>query len=527
LLEYREFPTRTALTFFLFSLPTAYCFYIVTQVTRGVLLLPYIVDHMPLLGIGALTAALLLLPMGLLIDRIERSIVFAFAGSLLPVVFGLLRYLIGSPSSLSPYIEYLSVMGAFAGLALILPTFAVVLNRTIVVRFRGKVVAAFLSMSIIANWLLIIFESPIVELAFFGLPLLEMAILVVVVIIGATKPWRLVQVPLAGKGHSARYFLPMVCIMAAHMLWTFSTEFTIRAIMTGFESLSTWGESTWAVQYEPLALVIGVILAGFLADFKGRKTAFSAAILMMGLLTIFGSIFYGHIGGEPYLLANELLAIQRGIEGYLLGLCLMLIWSEFGSPLTKGRRLTSVWFFFLGYICLYWAIDLHAWGWGFLDEVAVFGGQVAILLTLIALYWSGHLPEVLGQELEMEDLDIGFDEQEVRRTVDAFLGQEDFDAVKSQVDIIDAGAELSDSDMSDILGEGLSEVLPLRRIPGIGSSLEGRLTSAGYKSATQLAGETPTRLAAKVEGLSEARAEKLIASAREAVQKTIKQEDSP
>ncbi|UCE11819.1 MAG: hypothetical protein JSW61_07770 [Candidatus Thorarchaeota archaeon] len=524
MLEYREFPTRTALTFILFSLPTAYCIYIITQVTRGVLLLPYIVDHMPLLGYGALAATLLLIPVGFLIDRVKRSLAFAFVGGLLPVIVGILRYSLGSPNEFSPYLEYMSVIGAFIGLALILPVTAVVLNRTIVVRFRGKVVALFLSISILTSWFLILFESTIGGLAIMGFPLLEVSLMVAVIIIGALRPWNLTQVSLAGKGHSGSYFLPMVCIMAAHMLWTFSTESTIRVVDGEFVSLVA--SSMWAGYFQPLALAIGVILAGFLADFKGRKTAFSAAILMMGLLTIFGSTFYVITGGTVELEADLLLVILRGIEGYLLGLCLMLIWSEFGSPLTKGRRLTSVWFFFLGYMCLYWAVDLQAWGWGIPFLVTQYGSEVAVLLTLLALYWSGHLPEVLGEELEMEDLDIAFDEKEVRRTVDAFLGQEDFDAVRSQVEIIDAGAELSDSEMSDILGEGFAEVLPLQRIPGVGSSLESRLTSAGYTSAAQIAGETPSRLASKVEGLSETRAEKVIDAARQAVKKTIKEKDA-
>jgi len=76
--------------------------------------------------------------------------------------------------------------------------------------------------------------------------------------------------------------------------------------------------------------------------------------------------------------------------------------------------------------------------------------------------------------------------------------------------------------MSEILGEDSKSNLPLQGIPGIGEALEKKLKAAGYDSAAQLAGEMPQRLAQKIDGLSVARAEKIVKDARTVVKKTIK-----
>jgi hypothetical protein len=266
--------------------------------------------------------------------------------------------------------------------------------------------------------------------------------------------------------------------------------------------------------------VVAIILAGIMADRLGRKTAFRFVILLIGLLTIFGSTLY-ETGNLSTLLVSE-----RFIEGFLLGLCLLLIWPELGSVRTKGFRLSLYWFFFLGYMTLFWALDLNVELFGITFDAPVWlpavGGQVAILLSLIALYMTGPLPTTLGREIEMEDLDFNFDERQVKKTVDAFVGADDITSIRSQVDIIDAGSDLSDSEMDDILGDEFRDMLPLRRVPGIGTSLEKKLNAAGYESAAQLAGESAQRLAQKVDGLNFARAEKILKDARRVVKKTVK-----
>lgn len=213
----------------------------------------------------------------------------------------------------------------------------------------------------------------------------------------------------------------------------------------------------------------------------------------------------------------------------MLGLCLLRIWSELGPAKTKGLRLSLVWFFFLGYMALFWAVDLEATVFGFTflvpEALAMVGGNVAVFLSLIAMYMIGPLPQILGREIEMEELALDFDDRQVKRTVDAFVGRDDFASIRSQLDVLDAGAELSevsDKDMSDILGNDFVKMLPLKRVPGIGPNLEKKLRRAGYKSAAQISGETPKRLAEKIEGLGLARAEKIISDARKIVKRTVK-----
>jgi hypothetical protein len=177
-------------------------------------------------------------------------------------------------------------------------------------------------------------------------------------------------------------------------------------------------------------------------------------------------------------------------------------------------------------MALFWALDLNVDLFGVTFDapswLPTVGGQVAILLSLGALYLTGPLPTILGREIEMEDLDFAFDERQVKKTVDAFVGADDFASIRSQVDILDAGSDLSDSEMDDILGEEFKDMLPLRRVPGIGASLEKKLNAAGYESAAQLAGESAQRLAQKIDGINVARAEKILKDARTVVKKTVK-----
>jgi MFS family permease len=307
----------------------------------------------------------------------------------------------------------------------------------------------------------------------------------------------------------------MTFILGAHLLWYTVTKEAL--ISAGYWPLSQFANLGIL---EVVPFVVSILLAGFMSDRFGRKTAFRFVILMIGLLTIFGSTFYD-TGWLDALLISE-----RVVEGYLLGLCLLLIWPELGAVRTKGFRLSLYWFFFLGYMTLFWGLDLNVVILGItLDApwwLPSVGGQVAILLSLGALYLTGPLPTTLGREIEMEDLDLEFDERQVKRTVDAFVGADDFASIRSQLDIIDAGSDVSDSELEDILGDEFKEMLPLRRVPGIGESLEKKLNAAGYESAAQLAGESAQRLSQKIEGLSVARAEKILKDARKVVKKTVK-----
>jgi hypothetical protein len=175
---------------------------------------------------------------------------------------------------------------------------------------------------------------------------------------------------------------------------------------------------------------------------------------------------------------------------------------------------------------LFWAVDLNILVFGIQFHIpvylSIFGGQLAIFISLIALYLIGPIPRILGREIEIEELAFDFDERQVKKTVDAYVGSDDFDSIRSQLDIIDAGSDLSDKDVSEILGDDFKATLSLRRVPGVGYALEKKLRAAGYDSAAQLAGETAQRLSQKVDGLSIAKAEKLLKDARSVVKKSIK-----
>ncbi|MFX1484188.1 MAG: helix-hairpin-helix domain-containing protein [Promethearchaeota archaeon] len=521
MLEYRDFPLKTMVIYVLLAVPMAFSIYVITGTLSGSLfgflsLTP--LEYQGLLGYGALTATIALPLSGLLVDRVRKHDFLMYFAAILPSIVGILGVIDIIPAVTENYPMFLVTI-TFGSLALMLISWSARINQSVVVRFRGRTVSIFLAVSVIVYGVfsfLSSFSSLLVGLNTITFPAI---ISVVAVLVSASfRPWKVARASLTIAGSSFKYFIPMTLILGAHLLWYTVTK----------QELPTWAPSPFISLSRTVGIGLGelvpivasILLAGIISDRLGRKTAFRFVILLMGLLTIFGSTLY-QTGNFLLLLLSE-----RVVEGFLLGLCLLLIWPELGSVRTKGFRLSLYWFFFLGYMTLFWALDFNVVLLGITfdapDWLPAVGGQVAILLSLGALYLTGPLPTTLGREIEMEDLDFDFDARQVKRTVDAFVGADDFASIRSQLDIIDAGTDLSDSEMDAILGDEFRDMLPLRRVPGIGESLEKKLNAAGYESAAQLSGESAQRLAQKIDGLSIARAERLLKDARKVVKKSVK-----
>ncbi|MHA2140727.1 MAG: helix-hairpin-helix domain-containing protein [Candidatus Thorarchaeota archaeon] len=529
MLEYREFPRKTAGYYLLYSPFLAYCIFVISKLLDGDYFVNPEIDHLLLLGLGMGMAALLIIPIGLILDRTRKGRPLLAISALVPVIMGAFFSLQGYPLDQSPTMETAFILALFSGLVSALVSWGVTLNQTVVVKFRGRIAAAFLSVALLLSVILMLLEA---FLESFGFPLPEIIVIGSVLASLAFKPWKLPLHPLAVQNNALRYFIPMVLLLASHITWYFSTKMTIISLydLVGIPYVSPVQQVT--VDYnlptfgvlQLLFVVAGIVIAGLIADIRGRKTAFSTAVLTFGLLAIFGQTFYrvAPSGTQVDVFALPLLGWERFVEGYILGLCLLLIWSELGSPNRKGLRLSFVIWFYIGYMALFWAADLGVPFGNPPEWVGDIGVPFAIFFSLLALWQNAHLPEILGREIEMEDFALDFDQKMVDKTVSAFLRDEDFDSIKTQMAVIDASEEFSDKEFSEFLGEDLKKILPLKRVKGVGPSLEQKLRKAGYDSAAQLAGETPQRLASKIKGLSEKQAERILLNAREAVNKLTK-----
>ena len=504
----------------LVAVPMAFSIYVITGLLSGDLL-GYLglnlSEHLGLLGYGALTATIALPLSGLLVDRIRKHDLLMYLAALIPSLVGLVSFLQIIPGFSDIY-PLLLATSTFGCLALMLISWAARINQSVVIRFRGRTVSIFLAVAVVTYLLLVFLDSLVIAAVISNTIVFPAIISLIAIVISASfRPWKVARASLTVAGSSFKYFIPVTFVLGAHLLWYTVTKQALNDLYPTLVSLSQYVDIGII---EMVPFVASIVLAGVMADRLGRKTAFRFVIFLIGLLTIFGSTLY-NTGNLSMLLISE-----RFVEGYLLGLCLLLIWPELGSVKTKGFRLSLYWFFFLGYMTLFWALDLNIELFGITFDAPLWlptvGGQVAIVLSLGALYLTGPLPTTLGREIEMEDLDFAFDEKQVKRTVDAFVGADDITSIRSQVDIIDAGADLSDSEMDDILGDEFKDMLPLRRVPGIGASLEKKLNAAGYESAAQLAGESSQRLAQKIDGLSVAGAEKILRDARKVVKKNVK-----
>ncbi len=532
-LEYRNFPGKTTGFFLLYSPFIAYCIFVISKLLDSDYFTNPGIEHLLLLGLGMGMAALLIIPLGLILDRTRRGRPLLVVSTLVPSLMGASFSLQGYPIAQSPTMETAFILALFSGLASALVSWGVTLNQTVVVKFRGRIVAAFLSTSLLLFIGFMLFET---SLESFGLPLLEFIVIISVFASLMLKPWKMSLHPLAVKANALRYFIPMVLLLASHITWYFSTKMAIRSLfdLVGDPYQSLVQEAAAEIGGLPffgvlqlLFVVAGIIIAGTIADLRGRKTAFSTAVLAFGLLAIFGQTFYyvafpGTPAATVEVIALPLLGWERFVEGYILGLCLLLVWTELGSPNRKGLRLSFIIWFYIGYMALFWAADLGVPFGNPPDWVGEIGGPFAIFFSLLALWQNAHLPEILGREIEIEDFALDFDQKMVDKTVSAFLQDEDFESIKTQLAVIDATEELSDKEFNEFLGNDLKKILPLKRVKGVGPSLERMLRKAGYDSAAQLAGETPQRLASKIKGLSEKQAERILLNAREAVSRLTK-----
>ncbi|MDF1539662.1 MAG: helix-hairpin-helix domain-containing protein [Candidatus Thorarchaeota archaeon] len=519
MLEYRDFPVKTSLFFILLSPVMAYFIYIIKELAFGTLLLSLGIDHVYWLGLGAACGAMSLLFVAFTMDRVKYPEVLLLLAGLTPAIIGFIGNVMESPNGFFPGLVEAWVISVFVCLAFFITAWVLFLNKTVVVRFRGRISGIFIFATLAIVYIFTVFEMGLLGTPDLGLPMLEIGVLVFASISAAFQPWKWTKVPLAVHGNHLDYFVPTVLLLASHILWFFATVANIRIIWgANNPSYVSWSQSAGISLIEPVLLGVGALIAGFLADRKGRKTTFNASILLMGLLGIFASSFYG----TTHLYAEFLVIVERLVEGFIIGIVCLLIWTELGSAKAKARRIALVWFFFLGYALLLFGVDHGIFGLGIPNGIEQFGAQISIVIALIASTMASNPQHILGQEVEMVDLSLDFDDKEVKATVDAFVGDDDFDSIRCQLDILGGSEDLSDSDFSEIVGDDFQQMLPLQRVPGIGPVLGEKLRKAGYTSAAQLAGETASRLSSKIDGLGLDRAEKLLTDARKIAKKTMK-----
>ncbi len=527
MLDYTEFPLKRTVYYILYAPSMAFLIRFIIGLSKEQAF-PGLTEQLFMLGVSLGVCVGLLLLCSMFIDRTPRTDMVILIASVVPSVIWIVWAQIGYPSVNTPTLEWILSLSLVCGLGVLLMGIVIQLNKTIIIRFRARVVGCIvvLALSILATY-------DILEAigVFAGMSVLNVASVVAIVCALFTTvfgPWKWGRHELTVKGNAFSYFIPTFFAMCAHILWYFSVRGQLMRDFLAFNHrpFISLGVESGLSLYEPLFLAAGVAVAAVLNDLRGRKTTFSVAILLIGLLTIFGSVFYGVevINENTVAVVNAapLLIIERLVEGILLCQFIFLVWTELGSPRTRARRIASVWSFFIGYIALFLAVLFGVYGFSIPTVVVTAGQQFAVVFSLVALYMSANTSELLGHEVEIEELRLDFDEAAVKKTVDSLVSQEDFESIRSQLEIVEGTQELSDSEMAEILGDEESKSMSLRTVTGIGPKMEVRLKAAGYTTVAQLAGETPTRLVSKVKGLTTATAEKIIRAARERMREALK-----
>ncbi len=532
MLEYREFPLKKALSFLgiapFFAFEARYIYALTTGTLFGGLSQG---NHLYLLGIGVVAAILTLVMIAGMLDRVRNPIIVMFGSSLLAPIIFLLKYLVSIPAVQQSTYTIVCVVVLFMSFVFTMASTTVFMNQTVVIRYRGRIVGI-----ILMTMLLILFGYNIAELEGYsimgdGTPIAVIVAIIGIIFTAAFKPWKWDRHPLAVAEEPKRFVTPTIFVLIAYMLWYFSTEFNINNIFTIVgETFPGLGAFSGLTVYEPVLLAIGGINAGLVSDLKGRKVALNSLVLLIGLLAIFSSTFYGLERNEiapgvyettAFLNAVPLLIFERFIEGFMLTLLVMLIWSEVGSPKTRTRRLGAIWLVLLLYMAVFWGVELGVFGLQIPQVVGIYGREIAILLSLVASYTTSNVPKIITREVEVEELELNFDDELIEDTIGAFVGADEFESIQSQLELAGTKIETPDGPI-DIMTEDFNKILPFSGIPGVGGMLEKKLRKAGYKSAAQLAGETPERLMSKVPGLGEARAKKILRATRRRVKEILR-----
>ena len=321
MLEYREFPYRTVITFLLFSIPLSMFIYVILGLLSGTLFDMTLLEHQGLLGYGALAAVITLPTIGAIADRVKKLDPLIYLFSTAPAIIGILRLV----PLFDPYLADLNlalVIASFVGIAALLVLWILRLGQSVVVKFRGRTTAAFLTIAIVLQLIYSMIDVSTIFGDSYGAILPSIVSFIVIIISAGLKPWKQPRVSLTVSGNSMRYFVPTVFIMASHLLWYSVTKLSIQEFFASDTSFISISQFLGLEVFEIILLCVGVLVAGVMADTRGRKTAFSFILLLMGLLTIFGSAFYNGYFLDPSLtfLLFGLLVSERFVEGFLLGI---------------------------------------------------------------------------------------------------------------------------------------------------------------------------------------------------------------
>jgi hypothetical protein len=293
MLEYRDFPLKTMVIYVLLAVPMAFSIYITAGLLSGTLFSfmgVTVLQHYGLLGYGALTATIALPLSGLLVDKIRKHDFLMYIAALLPSLIGILGFMDVLPVISESYPILLSTT-TFACLALMLISWAARINQSVVLRFRGRVVSIFLATAVIVFLIFRYIDSlTVVAVLMNKIPVPAFLSLVAVLISASFRPWKVARASLTIAGSSFKYFIPMTFLLGAHLLWYTVAK---HALIEGNSEFVSLSQSANIGIFEMVPFVASILSAGFISDRLGRKTAFRFVILLMGLLTIFGSTLYG------------------------------------------------------------------------------------------------------------------------------------------------------------------------------------------------------------------------------------------
>ncbi|MFW9889779.1 MAG: hypothetical protein ACFFER_16445, partial [Candidatus Thorarchaeota archaeon] len=278
-LEYRNFPGKTAIYYLLYSPFFAYCIFIVSKLLAEDYFTNPGIDHLLLLGLGMGMAALLIIPIGVILDRTRRGKFMLSISALIPMIMSVRFKSLEYPPEYSPTLETAFILAIFSGLVSVLVSWGVSLNQTVVVKFRGRIVASFLSASILISMMFMLFETLMPSI---GIPLMEFLVIGSIFASFAFKPWKMSIHPLAVQANALRYFVPMFFLLASHITWYFSTKMAIRSLydlvgeafipLVEDAAIDLGGVPSFGI-FQLLFVIAGIIIAGTIADLRGRKTA--------------------------------------------------------------------------------------------------------------------------------------------------------------------------------------------------------------------------------------------------------------
>ncbi len=480
------------------------------------------INVIPLIFMAAAILGLFITSYVKLPDKLATYLMYL--GVSIPILIDLIVSKIGIFIDPNIWYTFLYALGTYLILA---ATLALVENmgRLVPCEDRGKLSAIFILSTMLGLFIILFLRTNGISIYTDGISLLDIGVLMALGLSLLLKPWNFERHNYTVHGSPRRYAISWFFIGLSLITWYIHAHNLKIIVELSHHDFVPLGDLPVIAS---VIIAFSAFISGFLSDRLGRRQTATIGVLLLAGLSIYTPSFSGDPG-----LVSGLSLIQDFIFGYILGIGMFLIWGEIGSYLTKAKRIFYAWTYMIVLIGI--AMFVHTNEFVFPLTLANFSLSLSITFGLIAFYPLAQAPEVLENEVEIEELKIKIDHGAVQAAVDDIIQEKALDEI-----VIGNHVEL-DKELDEYLSEAPSKPskrskssrkvktkkktvkptsigdLPVTKIKGIGKVTAERMKRLGYPTIRAVSLAEPEDLSIQLK-ISLQRAKKIIKYAQDMIE---------